>query len=190
LRIQGPWRDWLAEPLGLDHLVHVYEDHASLVDALAIYAGAGLRKGEAVVLLVTRAHAAAVRGRMQADGFEPADLERWGQLCVLDAGDVLEELTLDGLPDADQFRLICASLIADARAASRNGRVRLGGEIVNLLWRMGQEQAAVEMESLWNEAIATHGVPLLCAYHVEEGGSLPEALCEAHTHVVPVAASA
>jgi hypothetical protein len=190
LRIQGPWREWLAEPLSRDHLVHVYEDHASLVDALAIYAGAGLGKGEAVVLLVTRDHAAAVRKRLRSDGFEPADLERWGQLRVLDAGDVLDELTVGGLPDADQFRLISTALIADARSASRNGRIRLCGEMVNLLWRMDQEQAAVELESLWNEAIVTNAVPLFCAYHVEEGGSLPAALCEAHTHVVPVAAGA
>ena len=190
VRIQGPWRDWLAEPLSRDHLVQVYTDDASLIEALAIYAGSGLGKGEAVVLVATRSHAAAVRQRLRADGLETSDLERWGQLRILDAGAVLDELLLDGLPDGDQFRVISSTLIADARAASRNGRVRVYGEMVNLLWRLGEGEAARRLEALWNEVILSYAIPLFCAYHLDEGGSLPDDLRDAHTHLVPIAACA
>jgi MEDS: MEthanogen/methylotroph, DcmR Sensory domain len=190
LRILGPWRDWLAEPLSRDHLVHLYRDRGSLVEALALYAGAGLGKGESVVMIAERDHAEAVRERLGADGFETADLERWGQLRVLDAADVLDELITDGHPDLNQLRLISSALIADARVASRSGRIRLYGEMVNLLWRQGRADVALELEGLWNGIIVASAVPLFCAYQVEEDRSLPAGLCEAHTHVVPATACA
>lgn len=188
--MQGPWHDWLVEPLSRDHLVHFYRDDASLVEALAIFAGSGLGKGEAIVLVATRDHAAAVRERLRLDGFETADLERWGQLRVLDAKDVLEELSVKDLPDADQFGVVSSALIADARAASRNGRIRIFGEMVNLLVTRGERRAALRLEGLWNEVIQANAIPLFCAYRVDEDRLLPDDLCQAHTHVVPVAACA
>lgn len=190
MRILGPWQDWLAEPLSRDHLVQLYNDDESLAVAVATYAGAGLGKGEAVVLITTPDHAGSVRSRLRMEGFETDDLERWGQLRVLDARDVLDELLLDGSPDRDPFRVLTSVLISDARQASRNGRVRLYGEMVNLLWARGEEAAALRLEGLWNEVVLATKVPLFCAYRVEEGRGLSDALCEAHTHVVPLSACA
>jgi hypothetical protein len=188
--IRGPWRDWLAEPLSRDHLVHAYADEASLVEAVAVYAGVGLGKGDAVVLILTREHAAALRTRLQKDGFATSDLERWGQLRLLDAGEVLEELIVSGLPDDDQLRVIGSVLIGDARLASRSGRVRVGGEMVNLLWERGNEAGALRLERLWNDIALANAIPLFCAYRVEAGAALPDRICEVHTHVVPVEACA
>ena len=70
--------------------------------------------------------------------------------------------------------MISSALIADARAASRNGRVRVYGEMVNLLWRLGEGEAARRLEALWNEVIQSYAIPLFCAYHLDEGGSLPD----------------
>lgn len=190
MRIDGPWKDWLAEPLGRDHLVHTYTTEITLVEALALFAGAGLARGDSVVLVAARDHATAVRERLSADGHETADLERWGRLRVLDAAEMLSEFLVDGLPDADRFRALSQSLVADSRAASPHGRVRIYGEMVNLLWRRGDEGAAVQLEALWNEASRSYAVPLLCAYRVDEARPLPEVLHRAHTHVVPAAACA
>ena len=189
-RIRGPWNDWLADPLSRDHLVHFYKDPSSLADAVAIFAGAGLAKGEAVVLVTTRENGAAVRRALREDGVEIEDLERWGQLRVLDADDRLDELLLEGMPDPDQFRVLSSALIADARKASRNGRVRMCGEMVNLLWRRGQQEAAFRLEELWTDVVLSYAIPMLCFYGVEDGAAAPQSLCDAHTHVVPVEACA
>ena len=188
MRIQEPWNDWLAEPLSHDHLVHHYAEEISLVEALSIYAGVGLGKGEAVVLVMARDHALAMRERLYADGFETSDLERWGQLRILDAADLLGEFMVDGLPDAARFGEVCDSLMATARGASRAGRVRVYGEMVNLLWRQRNEDAALALERLWNDAIRKHRMPLLCAYRTDAGRVLPDDLTRAHTHVVPAGA--
>jgi MEDS: MEthanogen/methylotroph, DcmR Sensory domain len=190
LRVLSPWRDWLIEPLSRDHLVQIYGDDESLAVALSTYVGAGLAKGEAAVVIATPDHAAAVRARLSAEGLETADLERWGQLRILDARDMLDELLVSGTPDPDQFGVLSRVLISDARQASRNGRVRVYGEMVNLLWSRGQCAAALRLEELWSEIIAANAVPLYCAYRVELGNVLPAALCDVHTHVLPLTACA
>jgi hypothetical protein len=190
MRVLDPWRDWLAEPLSRDHLVQFYRDEQSLAVALSLYVGAGLTKGESVVLITTPVHAAAVRACLCAEGFETEDLERWGQLRILDARDVLDEILVAGTPDLDQFQVLSRALIADARQASRNGRIRVYGEMVNLLWERGHRAAALRLEELWTETIAADAVPLYCAYRLEAGSDAPASLCEAHTHVVPLQACA
>jgi hypothetical protein len=185
VKVQAPWNDWLAEPLGRDHLVLPYNDVRSLIEALALFAGAGLGKGEAVVLVVTADHAAALRDRLQREGFEVDDLERWGQLRILDAYAMLDIFLVDGRPEAHCFRALSAILVAEARTGSRNGRMRIYGEMVDLLCQRGQQAAALALETLWNEAVAAHGIPLFCAYHVPRSQVLAEPLLRSHTHVVP-----
>lgn len=190
MKLQAPWNDWLAEPMSRDHLVHPYSDEQTLIEALAVYAGVGLGKGEAIVLVVTPEHAASLRARLQADGFDVEDLERWGQFRVLDASSVLASFLVDGLPSGQAFRALCAGLVAEARLGSRSGRIRVYGEMVDLLCLRGQESAALALEMLWNEALDAHCIPLLCAYHVPKGGSLSDPLTQAHSHLVPSSACA
>ncbi len=190
MRVLAPWYDWLAEPLIRDHLVQLYSNDASLTVAVATYAGAGLGKGETAVLIATRDHAEAVRAQLSADRFETADLERWGQLRFLDAQEVLDDLLVGGRPDGDQFQVLTSGLIADARRASRNGRVRLYGEMVNLLWARGEAGAAMRLEELWGKVVPQAAVPLFCAYRVDEDDALAPCLRDAHTHVVPIQACA
>jgi hypothetical protein len=185
VKVQAPWDDWLAEPLARDHFVLPYNDERTLIEALALFAGAGLGKGEAVVLVVTADRAAALRERLQRDGFEVADLERWGQLRILDAYAMLDIFLVDGQPEAHCFRALSAILVAEARTGSRNGRIRVYGEMVDLLCLRGQPGSALALEMLWNEAVTAHGIPLFCAYHVPRGQVLAEPLLRAHTHVVP-----
>jgi hypothetical protein len=40
----------------MDHFVHLYQEVDALADAVAEYAGSGLRRGEAVVLIATPEH--------------------------------------------------------------------------------------------------------------------------------------
>jgi hypothetical protein len=190
MRVLGPWHDWLAEPLSRDHIVQVYSDDASLTVAVATYAGAGLGKGETAVVIATREHADAVRAHLSADGFETADLERWGQLRFLEAREVLDDLLVGGRLDGDQFQVMTGGLIGDARRASRNGRVRLYGEMVNLLWARGEEADALRLEELWSLVIPKVAVPLFCAYRVDDEAALASSLRDVHTHVVPIHACA
>jgi KaiC/GvpD/RAD55 family RecA-like ATPase len=191
--IDAPWNDRLAEPLAREHLVQLYRDDSVLVEAVALFAGRGLGKGESVVVVATEAHRAKVLERLRSGGFDVADLEQWGQLTMIDAGRLLSRVHLDGVMDAGTFRRILGDVISTARSAGRYRRVRVYGEIVNLLWKV-DHAAARRLEELWNETIHDHGVSLLCAYRVDEDDDaerrFPDDLRALHSHLIPVRAGA
>jgi hypothetical protein len=190
MRITAPWNDRLAEPLAKEHLVHLYEDDRVLVEAVAIFAGRGLGKGEAVVLVATEAHLEAIERRLSETGFEVADLKAWGQLTVLDAARLLSRFLVDGQVDAVRFKAILSEVVAGARRGGRFPRVRVYGEMVDLLWRHNHP-ATRRLEELWNEAIELHSVALLCGYRLDGQleRDIPSDLQALHSHLIPLEAS-
>ena len=191
MSICAPWNDRLAEPLPSEHLVQLYRDDEALVEAVALYAGRGLGKGEGVVLVATGPHLEAVATRLREDGFDLDDLEAWGQLTTIDAAGLLSRFLVDGKVDEARFRFILAELVKTARAGGRFRRIRVYGEMVNLLWR-GNHPATRQLEELWNDVIARYRIALLCGYRVEpeetEDG-FPGDLRGLHSHLIPVEAA-
>lgn len=187
--INAPWNDRLAEPLSREHLVHVYRDDSVLVEAVALYAGRGLGKGEGVILVATPEHREAFAERLQAAGFDVKDLESWGQLTMIDAADLLSRFLVGGHVDATLFESILGDIIGGVRGGGRFQRIRVYGEMVDLLWRHNHP-ATRRLEELWNEAIAAHSVSLLCGYRVDAAENeaaleLPADLRALHSHLIP-----
>ena len=191
MSIGAPWNDRLAEPLCKEHLVQLYRDDRDLVEAVSLYAGRGLGKGEAVILVATEVHLEAVDERLREAGFDLGDLKAWGQLVTADAAGLLSRFLVDGSVDAARFRSILNDMITLARRGGRFQRIRVYGEMVNLLWRENHP-ATRQLEELWNEAIELHAVSLLCGYRVEAGekdSSFPHDLRALHSHLIPVEAA-
>jgi len=193
MSIQAPWRDLLVDPLARDHVVQLYRDERFLVEAVALFAALGIGKGEAVVLVATAPHLAAVEERLDAMGVGVEDVKAWGQLRVLEASELLSGFTVRGRPDQKLFKSLIEPVIRKARRASRPGAVRVYGEMVNLLWRRNVAAAAC-LEGLWNEVVHDHSISLLCAYALNGDADahreFPHDLRAAHSHVIPVAACA
>ena len=191
MRIKAPWNDRLAEPLAREHLVHLYEDDGVLVEAVALYAGRGLGKGEAVVLVATADHLDAIERTLAAAGLEPADLKAWGQLVCIEAAPLLARFLDQGDIDAQRFEAILSDILASVRGGGRFTRVRVYGEMVNLLWRHNHP-ATRRLEELWNQAIEAHGLSLLCGYRVHGGDErgIPADLTALHSHLIPLEAGA
>jgi len=68
MKIQPPWKDLLVEPLAREHVVQLYRDERNLVEAVALFTGIALGKGEAVVLVATPTHVQAIEHRLEATG--------------------------------------------------------------------------------------------------------------------------
>ena len=191
MSIQAPWKDLLVEPLAKDHVVQLYRDERFLVEAVALFTALGIGKGQAVILVATAPHLAAVEKLLDAKGVGVEDVKAWGQLTVLDASELLSRFMVNGRPDAKLFRSVVEPVIRKARGASRPGGVRVYGEMVNLLWRKNVAAAAC-LEALWNEVILAHAICLFCAYALARDGDahgrFPHDLRAAHSHVIPVEA--
>jgi hypothetical protein len=191
MSICAPWHDRLAEPLPKEHLVQLYRDDRALIEAVSLYAGRGLGKGEAVILVATEAHLEAIDERLREAGFDLGDLRSWGQLVTMDAAGLLSRFLVEGSVDAVRFRAILADVLTLARRGGRFSRIRVYGEMVNLLWRENHP-ATRELEELWNEAIELHAVSLLCGYRIEAGetdSGFPRDLRALHSHLIPVEAA-
>jgi hypothetical protein len=193
MRIQPPWKDLLVQPLARDHVVQLYRDERFLIEAVALFTGIALGKGESVLLVATPLHLRGIEHRLESNGFCVDDVKQWGQLTVSDAAETLSGFMVQELPDSLLFKTIIGSSIQKAAGCSRTGRVRVYGEMVNLLWRQNLA-AAQRLEVLWNEVIQAHSISLFCAYHLDgdaaETPAFPSDLRAAHSHLIPVEACA
>jgi len=191
MSVHAPWNDRLAEPLAKEHFVQLYRDDRCLVEAVALFAGRGLGKGDAVIIVATPEHLAAIEGRLRRDRFEVDDLQQWRQLTQIDAAAMLSRFMVDGLPDPVAFKRVVGDIVQAVKAAGGYRRVRFYGEMVNLFWN-DNLPAAVLLEQLWNELIDVQGITLFCAYGLpstaEAERSFPAHLKALHSHLVPVEA--
>jgi hypothetical protein len=187
----GDWRDTLANPGERDHSVQLYSDLEFLTRVVSHYAGTGLARGEAVLLVVTPGHRQAFTRQLAGDGYDVERCRERGQLTILDAAETLSRFMVNGTPDAGRFMPLIGGVIDRARAGGRYPRVRAYGEMVNLLWEQGALPAALQLEALWNELGATRAFSLHCAYAMDNFalsthcGAL-HGVHHAHSHLIPV----
>jgi signal transduction histidine kinase len=192
-RNRSPWhvgKELLARPTVPNHVVQFYESEEFLSEVMAAFLGGGLAAGEPVLVIATEPHREAFKRRLDSRGFAVSTACESGQLTLLDARDSLSKFMVGGMPDPDLFKDAMESAIEKVRARSCHARVRVYGEMVDLLWKEGYPQAAIRLEELWNEIVAAHSLSLLCAYDMDNFGREEHAppflhICRSHTHVIP-----
>lgn len=180
--------DILASPRPGDHVLHLHTDPSGLAASVGYFIGEGLRRGEGALVIARPAHRDAIERRLLADGLAPGDLCRRGVLALLDAAECLDRFAVDGTPDPARFRAVIGGVIEAVRARGP-GRVRAFGEMVDLL-RHRSLDAALRLESLWDQQLAEGGIALMCGYGLDHldrrvhRDVLPR-LARAHSHFVP-----
>jgi len=170
-----------------DHEVQFYEDEEFLTGAVAKFLAAGARAGDSLIVIATEFHREAFCRQLESLGIEVPSMLAVGRLILLDAHETLTKFMRKGQPDRGLFELIIGGLIADRAAAlPANARLRAYGEMVDLLWRDGQREAAIHLEELWNDLQRKHSFSLLCAYAMGNFYNEPAGLnrvCATHSHV-------
>lgn len=177
----------LTNPQPSGHIVYPYTDEAHVADAVSLFTGAGLRKGEAVLLIMAASHSGLIRQRIESQGFNLAELESTGRLICEDAADLLSNFLFGGIVDEHRFKSTLIEMVRKAKIG-QDGKarpVRVFGEMVDLLWRT-DHKTTERVEQLWNEVIESQAVPLLCAYSLAgtKASDFPQALLACHTHAI------
>jgi hypothetical protein len=173
------------------HSLQLYETDEILIDGLARFAGAALGAGDPIVVIATREHRHALEALLIANGLDVHGAAQAGRYVALDAAQTLSHFMVHGHPDRSLFMPIVGGIIARAaEAASETGRyVAAFGEMVALLWASGEQQAALELEGLWNELAESYAFYLHCAYpsalFVGAGDVEPLAeICARHSQII------
>lgn len=179
--------DW--ESLGeREHVVQFYENEGCLADSVARFAAQALSSGGGFLLIATSRHRKRIEGELRARGCDSSAAFSRGRYVALDAGATLRAIMEGGRPDAGRFAQLVGGAVADMIGSCRG--VRAFGEMVALLWRAGNREAAIRLEGLWNELAKDHAFSLLCAYPLKlfsaSGDAEPfHEVCCSHTKVVP-----
>ncbi|HEX6838610.1 MAG TPA: MEDS domain-containing protein [Polyangia bacterium] len=180
----------LAEPAEERHIVQLYEGAPYLGDVVARYVGAGLDGGEPTLVVAEPEHRAMFVERLRAAGHDADRAEADGRLRMLDARELLARFMVGGLPDVARFVEVVGGAVVELARAHGGARVRAYGEMVDILWSEGRNEAALALEDLWNALATEQSFSLLCAYDLahfpggEDGAGLLR-VCNAHSHVLP-----
>ncbi len=170
-----------------DHSVQLYENESSFLDTLEAFVMAGFERNEAVIVIATPEHRAALAGRLERNGINIAAATSRGQYIVRDARASLARFMFDGWPAEARFHAMVEELIA--RGRERHASVRAFGEMVALLWEDGLYRATMRLEHMWTQLCRRESFPLFCAYPKASFDAGDPAACRevhsAHTRTCP-----
>src|ERR1700692_2513686 len=107
--------DLLAHPHPCGHIVYPYTDEGLVGQAVALFASAGIRDEEGVVLIMSRDHCESIRLRLQLEGIDSTAYEHTGQLICVLSEELLASFLRNDIIDEDLFRSNLDALINRAK---------------------------------------------------------------------------
>jgi len=167
------------------HAVQFYSDDTRLCLSVADFLADGLAAGQPTILIATHDHRQGISDELIARRFDVARLVQAGTMALLDAEDTLARFMVEGRPNPASFKEVVGAIIDRVCWFSGEPVVRAYGEMVDVLWRRGECDAAIELELLWNDLAAQYSFSLLCGYAM--GPFMKRAgraeVCALHTQV-------
>jgi hypothetical protein len=168
------------------HAVQFYRDETELIKTISSFLSEGLASGQPALVIATPEHAAAIHDALTACRVDVVRARHLGDLVMLDAEETLATFMHNGTPDRLLFQRHVGSLMEQAVRGRGQTPLRAYGEMVDLLWRRDQTDAAIRLEVLWNELARLHSFSLLCGYAVGnfyKDTSKMEDVVRQHSHV-------
>ncbi|HET9487512.1 MAG TPA: MEDS domain-containing protein [Chryseosolibacter sp.] len=169
-----------------EHVLQVYDNDEVFLDTLKSFVTAGLRAGDAVVVIATREHLKSLNQGLKNQGFDLFTLTLEDQFIALNVEETLSQFMIKGWPDENLFCHVLTNVLA--RARKKNRQVRAFGEMVALLWSQGFSGATVHLEHLWSRFCASEAFSLFCAYPksgftADANDSLSK-ICKCHSKMI------
>jgi DNA-binding NarL/FixJ family response regulator len=171
------------------HEVAFYQDEASLVDGFAHFIEGALKVGKTVIVIATESHQTSLLERLKVDSVDVGAAVEQGSYIPLNAADTLSTIMVNDLPDPARFNEVAENLVM-AAAHSANGdhpRLVVCGECDPPLWTLGNGEAAIRLEQLWNELAVRYDIEILCGYPLSsfqgEGSDMFKRICAEHSAV-------
>jgi DNA-binding NarL/FixJ family response regulator len=148
------------------HEVEFYPDDKSFVDGFARFIEANLKAGNAVIAIATELHRTGISKKLTANGVDAAAAMEQGRFYLQDASETLSPLTTNHVPDP----VLCARAVGDLITTAAKGAtgehpwVAICGECAPTLLAEGYDDAAIELEHLWDEITKSYDAETLCGY--------------------------
>jgi DNA-binding NarL/FixJ family response regulator len=147
------------------HTAHFHHDDQRMLNAASRFIEATFHAGEPVVVVGTERTRLAIAQHMESRGVDLQALLRRQQYMVADAGEALASVMIGDRPDHDRLAATVDGL-ERSRLAFGNGQTRLVvfGEMAGPLCRMGNVEAALDIEHTWSQLTAPLRIFTVCSY--------------------------
>jgi DNA-binding NarL/FixJ family response regulator len=172
------------------HEAAFYSDDASFLEGFTQFVGVALSEGNAVIVVATESHRDSLLPRLQRYGLDITAAIEQGRYIPLDAADTLSTFMVNDSPDRTRFLEATADLITRAAAVAKgeHPRVAVCGECEPPLWMLGNGEAAIRLEQLWNEIAGRYDIDILCGYPLgsfydQRGSHVFQRICGQHSAV-------
>jgi hypothetical protein len=179
-----PHHGALASP---PHIVKFYDPHIYPATEIADYFLTGIDAGESALLIATLEHSTQIKQSLASRGLDGALLTRLGMLFCEDAEEMLESLRARTGMREDLLNAVLRNVIHSVLALAPNGKVRVFGELVDLLVARGDFSSCIRLEREWHRLVAELQFPLYCAYSNagfdERSAGQLCAICDSHDQV-------
>jgi hypothetical protein len=188
------WIDFLRGAPSGDHGVQIYRDESELALSVASYLAAGFEDRDPALVVASPAHWRLFAEALAKSHCDPDELQAQGLLTVRDADATLATFMSGGRPSPVRFEEVIGRVLDSISKHHPDRRIRVFGEMVDLLCLRGEDEAALALERLWNQLARRRRFSLLCGYQLDvfdresQTGTLP-GVCRSHTHVLPASDS-
>lgn len=152
--ISRPPTKWIG---GIKHCVQFYESDNLLADSIIDFT----KLGDTAIIVATPEHRKTIEKKIKLRD-QNYNKKIHTQYLFLDASQTLATFMVNGMPDPVAFPKTVKAIIDVA--SSGNRKVRIFGEMVAILWKEGNTEAALKLESLWNDLQKAETFLLMCAY--------------------------
>lgn len=166
-----------------NHVLDIYEQSADLEERLADYVAEALTGGDAVVVIAPSRRLALLEETLTGRGIDTGRSRTEGQLLEADSEELYRRIFSAGVLDRAAFTAVAGELTKMLRPRRR---VRVVGELVDLLWSRGDVVGALALESEWVDFAREREFDLYCCYCADNVLGDEEALAQLqglHDHV-------
>lgn len=143
---------------GKDHVLQFYMGEESALRQIAGFLSEGLRVGEAVVCIAREELHGPLREQLISEHPDLRNREAEGQILFIGSRRAKAQVVHDGTVNKAAFQELVGQVIEGL--GSRFPRIRIHGDIVDILAQEGDLKAAAALESLWNEVLRCQSFPL------------------------------
>ena len=175
-------------PCEAAHEMHVYPDHPSLESDLASFIKKSLKAGKSVLCLMAPRHRTGIMECLQAQGVDAHAAMADGRFVPADVGELLPRFMIDGRVDRERLLGIATKLVESLKRLNSGAGICSCGEVAPILWDLGDGEAALEIERIWDELGKRYAMGTYCTYVADDAlcsrdPRCYQQLCSAHSHV-------
>jgi hypothetical protein len=184
------WIEFLRRAPSGGHGVQIYRDESELTNSVTSYIADGLEAGDPALVVARPERSDLFAAALATRGWKVSELQAQALLTVADADTTLAAFMSGGRPSPVRFEDVIGGALDSIAERHPNRRIRVFGEMVDLLCLRGERDAAFALEDLWNRLARKRNFSLLCGYQldvfdrVSQTTTLP-GVCRRHTHVQP-----